>query len=61
MAKITRDFLLKCTFSDVKNYPYGFSRSGDFSINESKALTENGCLIAGLVDGKLAPETDDDN
>lgn len=61
MANITRDFLVKRMFSDAKNYPYGFSRSGDFSISESKALSEYGCLIAALVDGQIQPETNEDN
>lgn len=60
MATLSRESLVKKVFSDAKNYPYGFSRSGDFSISESKALGQFGCLIAALVDGKLAPETDDD-
>ncbi|MCF2948083.1 DUF413 domain-containing protein [Paraglaciecola aquimarina] len=60
MAKLNRDTLLNQMFADPKNYPYGFSRSGDFSINESKALVQSGCLIAALVDGLIAPETDDD-
>lgn len=61
MAKLTRESLVKRVFSDPKNYPYGFSRSGDFSINESKALSEIGCLVAALMDGKLTPETDQDH
>jgi uncharacterized protein YifE (UPF0438 family) len=61
MANITRDLLVKRMFSDAKNYPYGFSRSGDFSISESKALSEYGCLIAALVDGQIQPETNEDN
>ena len=60
MANITRLDLLKRMFSDPKNYPYGFSRSGDFSINESKALSQYGCLIAALVDAKIQPETEED-
>ena len=60
MAKVTRESLIKRVFSDPKNYPYGFSRSGDFSINESKALSQYGSLIAALVDGELKPETDED-
>ncbi|WJG10068.1 DUF413 domain-containing protein [Aliiglaciecola sp. LCG003] len=60
MAKVTRDSLTKRVFSDVKNYPYGFSRSGDFSINESKALAQYGCLYAALVDGVITAETDED-
>jgi len=61
MGKLTREFLVQRMFSDVKNYPYGFSRSGDFSISESKALSEYGCLIAALVDGQIQPETIDDD
>ncbi|GAC20267.1 DUF413 domain-containing protein [Paraglaciecola arctica] len=61
MSKLTREFLVQRMFSDAKNYPYGFSRSGDFSISESKALSEYGCLIAALVDGQIQPETNEDN
>ncbi len=57
MAKLSRESLKARVFTDPKNYPYGFSRSGDFSINESKALSEHGSLIAALVDGLIAPET----
>lgn len=60
MAKVTRENLVKRLFSDTKNYPYGFSRSGDFSIAESKALSQFGCLIAALVDGEIKIETDED-
>jgi uncharacterized protein YifE (UPF0438 family) len=55
MTKLTRESLLARAFSDTKNYPYGFSRSGDFSISESKALSQYGCLIAALADGKIGP------
>lgn len=60
MAKLTRLDLLKRMFNDPKHYPYGFSRSGDFSITESKALNQYGCLIAALVDGKFKAETEED-
>ena len=60
MASVTRLDLLKRLFNDPKNYPYGFARSGDFSISESAALNRYGCLIAALVDGKIKPETEDD-
>jgi uncharacterized protein YifE (UPF0438 family) len=61
MAKLSRDSLVKRMFSDAKNYPYGFSRSGDFSINESKALTQYGCLIAALVDGQIESQSSEDD
>jgi uncharacterized protein YifE (UPF0438 family) len=60
MANVTRESLVKRVFTDPKNYPYGFSRSGDFSINESRALGQFGSLIAGLVDGVIEAETDED-
>ena len=47
-------------FSDAKHYPYGFSRSGDFSIAESKALQQYGCLIAALVDGVIKPSNEEE-
>lgn len=56
----TKETYLKRVFSDPKNYPYGFSRSGDFSIAESKALSQYGAYIAALIDGHLQPESDDD-
>lgn len=61
MVKLSRDSLVKRMFSDAKNYPYGFSRSGDFSINESKALAQYGCLIAALVDGQIEAQTSEDS
>ena len=60
MNQTNRDTYVKRVFSDPKNYPYGFSRSGDFSISESRALSQFGALIAALVDGHLAPETEED-
>lgn len=60
MTKVNRDVLVKQVFNDPKNYPYGFSRSGDFSIAESKALAEYGSIVAALVDGKISCETDED-
>ena len=60
MNSVSRDQLIKRVFSDPKNYPYGFARSGDFSINESRALSQFGALIAALVDGHIEPESDED-
>ena len=60
MAKLTRELLLNRAFSDPKNYPYGFSRSGDFSITESKALAQYGCLVAALLDGQIESGCEED-
>ncbi|MBE1299410.1 MAG: DUF413 domain-containing protein [Alteromonadaceae bacterium] len=60
MAKLTRDELLNRSFMDPKNFPYGFSRSGDFSINEAKALTGYGNLITALLSGSFKPSCPED-
>lgn len=60
VLNMNSESLLKRMFSDPKHYPYGFSRSGDFSIAESKALSQYGCLIAALVDGHLAPSNEEE-
>ena len=60
MATQNRDTLLRKTFNDFRNYPYGFARSGDFSIRESDALLHYGCLISAMVSGEYKAETEDD-
>ncbi len=60
MAKQTRESLLRTPFNDYKNYPYGFSRSGDFSIKEAQALHKYGNLICGLLDGVVEPANSED-
>jgi uncharacterized protein YifE (UPF0438 family) len=60
MSVITKEQVTKKPFADKRNYPYGFARSGDFSINEAKLLQAHGSLFAALVDGKITPETDDE-
>ncbi|WP_088331309.1 DUF413 domain-containing protein [Lacimicrobium sp. SS2-24] len=60
MAKLSKEQLLRRQFLDPKHYPYGFSRSGDFSISESQALSRYGCLVAALIDGEIEPENDEE-
>src|SRR5690554_7566298 len=60
MATINRETMLRKPFNDFRNYPYGFSRSGDFSIRASDALLHYGCLITALVAGELEATTDED-
>lgn len=57
MTKLTRDALARRQFADRRHYPYGFARSGDFSIRESQLLSQHGSLIAALLDGQLLPES----
>ena len=42
-------------FSDKKNYPHGFRRSGDFSIKESERLEKFGHLFTQLLTGQKKP------
>ncbi|GAB56752.1 hypothetical protein GPUN_2637 [Glaciecola punicea ACAM 611] len=58
---LSKEELLKSVFNDPKNYPYGFSRSGDFSIAESKALVAYGCYFSALVSGQIKPQSSDDD
>ena len=60
MTKMIREVLLKKPFNDFRNYPYGFSRSGDFSIRESDALTHYGCLITAMLAGEFEPVLQED-
>ncbi|TQV73859.1 DUF413 domain-containing protein [Aliikangiella marina] len=47
-------------FSDSKKFPYGFSRSGVFSLAESEVLESKGCLFRALMDGKVFDPTAED-
>ena len=60
MAVMTKEQVVGKLFVDKKNYPYGFARSGDFSISESKLLQSTGGLFAALVDGHITPENDEE-
>lgn len=47
-------------FSDVKRFPYGFKKSGDFSIEEASILTTYGVTLTALEQGQLQPESEDE-
>lgn len=46
-------------FYDDANFPFGFSRSGDFTLQESELLTESGYLMQQLADKKIQPENEE--
>lgn len=60
MAK-SKQQLLSRIYDDPKNYPYGFRRSGDFSITESDALSHYGCLLNALYKGEIDPSDEQDH
>mgnify|MGYP002637798151 CR=1 FL=1 len=49
----TREYYLKKRFYDNKKFPYGFSRSGDFSIAEAQCLEKYGALYKALIENQV--------
>ena len=47
-------FLSQRNFYDDANFPYGFHRSGDFSIAEANILTSQGYIMTKLHKGEMA-------
>tara|TARA_Y100000296_G_scaffold82373_1_gene111380 strand:+ start:448 stop:804 length:357 start_codon:yes stop_codon:yes gene_type:complete len=47
-------------FIDRQKFPYGFRKSGDFSITEADILTNYGKTLLGLESGALSPESEDE-
>ncbi len=56
----TRENLLMLKFYDYKRFPYGFSRSGDFNLNQSGILEDNGTLIKALMEDQVSNPSEDD-
>jgi len=48
-------------FYDDRHFPMGFNRSGDFTIPESKLLTEYGLTLQQLTEGSLPAESEDES
>ncbi|MEC9126363.1 MAG: DUF413 domain-containing protein [Pseudomonadota bacterium] len=47
-------------YIDRQKFPYGFRKSGDFSITEADLLTHYGKTLLGRDNGELSPESDDE-
>ena len=47
-------------FIDRMKFPYGFRKSGDFSISEADILATYGKTLLALETGELRPETADE-
>jgi len=56
----TREFWLGKRFEDRKKFPYGFSRSGDFTIKQSEILEKYGYLMSALVAGDVSDPNEED-
>ncbi|OEF23227.1 DUF413 domain-containing protein [Vibrio rumoiensis] len=48
-------------FFDNKHFARGFSRSGEFTINEANILENFGRTMQGLYEGNLTPEDSDEH
>jgi len=48
-------------FIDRQKFPYGFKKSGDFSITEANVLTQYGKTLLELESGTLQPENEDEH
>jgi uncharacterized protein len=55
----TREFYSNKQFRDDDKFPYGISRSGDFSIDESQFLIQHGSLYKAVFEN-LLPELNED-
>jgi uncharacterized protein len=56
----TREYWLSKKYFDLKKFPYGFSRSGDYTIEQSQKIESHGMLITALLDGQVSNPTEDD-
>ncbi|PWK45379.1 DUF413 domain-containing protein [Pleionea mediterranea] len=56
----SRDYYLSRRFFDDKHYPYGFSRSGDFTLSEVQALEKHGVLFQALMEAKVLDTNEED-
>ncbi|RDV24456.1 hypothetical protein DXV75_13600 [Alteromonas aestuariivivens] len=48
-------------FIDRQHFPYGFRKSGDFSISEADLLTKYGKTLLALESGEMQPESDEES
>ena len=47
-------------YSDKKNFPWGFSKSGDFTIDQAKILEIYGKRLLALEQKEISPETQEE-
>lgn len=54
-----KNFSSNIKFFDDNNFPYGFSRSGDFTATEAQLLTDCGHIMMQLAQKQRLPENSD--
>lgn len=55
----SNSFISGIQFHDEKYFPYGFSRSGDFNLEQAKTLTHCGFIMQQLAEGKISAENEE--
>ncbi|MCE2573147.1 DUF413 domain-containing protein [Motilimonas eburnea] len=53
-------FACGAAFYDDQSFPYGFKRSGDFTIKEAELLESIGRTLMALAKGEQTPMTDEE-
>ena len=54
--QLEQGFVVAEPFRDQLNFPYGFGKSGDFSINEARLLATLGARLSNLEQGIVEPQ-----
>ena len=55
----TVNFLSGIKYFDDKYFPYHFSKSGDFSLEEAEILTNCGYIMTMLKSGEMKPDSEE--
>lgn len=55
---MSSDFISEKKFYDNKNYPHGFSRSGEFTVRESQVLGDYGTRLSRLANKEVEPQNE---
>ncbi len=55
----TVNFVSGIKYYDDKYFPYHFSKSGNFSLEESEILTNCGYIMSMLKSGEMKPESEE--
>lgn len=53
-------FFSQSKFYDDKNFPYGFQRSGHFTVTEAECLMNCGLKMNQLAEQKISPEREEE-
>lgn len=58
ISVLRQAFVSQRQFYDDKNFPRGFSRSGNFTLLEASILEQHGVILNGLYNKTLAPQNE---